>query len=140
VKDIQEIIEARYDRLAAGDVKGMLALYAPKVVQFNLAPPLGGWTDGNDPGPLSAWLTTFEAPPRREATQLEITTEGDIAFATSIDSMTATPKGSPEPFTMWYRVTLGLHRTAGKWLIVHEHVSVPFHMDGSFRAAVDLKP
>ena len=24
--------------------------------------------------------------------------------------------------------------------IVHEHESVPFYMDGSFRAAIDLKP
>lgn len=28
----------------------------------------------------------------------------------------------------------------GKWLIVHGHTSVPFAMDGSFRAQVDLKP
>ena len=26
------------------------------------------------------------------------------------------------------------------WKIVHEHTSVPFHMDGSFRAATDLQP
>jgi len=24
--------------------------------------------------------------------------------------------------------------------VTHEHVSVPFYMDGSYRAAVDLKP
>jgi hypothetical protein len=28
----------------------------------------------------------------------------------------------------------------GTWKIVHEHTSVPFHMDGSFRAATDLTP
>jgi ketosteroid isomerase-like protein len=140
VQDIQETIEARYDRLAEGDVVGMLASYAPKVVQFNLAPPLGGWTEGNDPGQLQQWLTTFEAPPRRRVTQLEITASDDIAFTTSIDSMTAIPKGSDSPFTMWYRMTLGLRRMDGRWLIVHEHSSVPFYMDGSFRAAVDLQP
>jgi ketosteroid isomerase-like protein len=140
VQDIQEIIEARYDRLAAGDVAGMLTSYAPKVVQFNLAPPLGGWTDGNDPVPLEQWMATFEAPPRRRVTQLEVTASDDVAFATSLDSMTAIPKGSDSSFTMWYRVTLGLSRFDGQWLIVHEHVSVPFYMDGSFRAAVDLKP
>jgi ketosteroid isomerase-like protein len=140
VEEIREIIEARYDRLAAGDVPGMLAFYAPKVVQFNLAPPLGGWTDGHDPAPLTGWLATFAAPPRRTVTQLEITASGDAAFATSLDSMTAIPKGSDSPFTMWHRMTLGLSRADGRWLIVHEHASVPFYMDGSFRAAVDLKP
>ena len=26
------------------------------------------------------------------------------------------------------------------WLVTHKHASVPFYMDGSYRAAVDLKP
>jgi ketosteroid isomerase-like protein len=140
VEEIRKVIEGRYDRLAAGDVRGMLAFYAPEVIQFNLAPPLGGSMDGNDPGPLTQWLTGFEAPPRRTATQLQITASGDVAFTTSIDSMTATPKGSDSPFTMWHRVTLGLRLVDGEWLIVHEHSSVPFYMDGSFKAAVDLQP
>ena len=85
-------------------------------------------------------MATFEAPPRREVTALEITTDGDVAFATSIDSMTATPAGSTEPFTLWFRVTLGLRRIDGRWLVVHEHESVPFQMDGSFAAAINLEP
>jgi ketosteroid isomerase-like protein len=140
MQEIQDVIEARYTHLAAGDVKGMLESYAPQVIQFTLAPPLAGPTDGRDPAPTERWLTTFEAPPRRAVSQLEITADGDVAFATSIDSMTATPRGSTEPFTMWYRMTLGLRRVDGQWLIFHEHASVPFYMDGSFRAAVDLQP
>ncbi len=31
------------------------------------------------------------------------------------------------------RATLYLHRDAGAWKIVHEHTSVTFYMDGSFR-------
>jgi PhnB protein len=38
------------------------------------------------------------------------------------------------------RATVGLRKIDGKWSIVHEHLSVPFYMDGSYRAAVDLKP
>lgn len=140
MEEIRKVIESRYDRLAAGDVPGMLAFYAPEVVQFTLAPPLGEWTQGRNPGPLSAWVATFAAPPRKTATQLEITASGEVAFATSIDSLTATPVGSDRPFTLWHRVTLGLRRIDGQWLIVHEHESVPFYMDGSFKAAIDLKP
>jgi ketosteroid isomerase-like protein len=28
----------------------------------------------------------------------------------------------------------------GAWQIVHEHISTPFYMDGSLKAAVDLTP
>jgi ketosteroid isomerase-like protein len=38
------------------------------------------------------------------------------------------------------RSTLCFRREGGAWKIAHAHTSVPFHMDGSFRAAVDLEP
>jgi ketosteroid isomerase-like protein len=140
MREIREVIEGRAARLSEGDVRGFLAYSAPEVVTYSLAPPLGERVDSTDPTPLEQWLASFEAPPRREVTQLEITTDGDVAFATSIDSMSATPKGTTDAFTLWYRVTLGLRRVDGRWLVVHEHESVPFLMDGSFAAAIDLKP
>jgi ketosteroid isomerase-like protein len=63
-----------------------------------------------------------------------------VAFATSLDRLTATPKGMTDSFTLWFRVTLGLRRIDGRWLVTHEHESVPFEMDGSFRASVGLQP
>ena len=38
------------------------------------------------------------------------------------------------------RATFVLRNSENKWLIAHEHSSVPFHMDGSLRAAIDLAP
>jgi len=139
-EQIRDVILARAERLSAGDVVGMQEHNAPSVVAYTLAPPLVGDSNGHDPKGLEAWLQGFEAPPRRAVTELEITADGDVAFATSLDSMTATPRGATESFTMWFRVTLGLRRIDGRWLVVHEHTSVPFSMDGSFRAAVDLEP
>jgi ketosteroid isomerase-like protein len=140
MQEIREVIEARAAALQAGDVKAMLAYQTPEVVEFSLAPPLATRTDSTDPAPTERWLATFEAPPKRAVTQLEITADGDVAFATSIDSMSATPRGADESFTLWYRVTLGLRRVDGRWLVCHEHTSVPFEMDGSLRASVDLEP
>ena len=140
MQEIRDVIETRAGLLRTGDVKAMLAYYAPSVRAFSLAPPLSTVRDSADPAPVEAWIATFEAPPRREVTRLEITADGDIAFATSIDSLTATPKGSADEFTLWYRVTLGLRRLNGRWLITHEHESVPFAMDGSLRAEVGLTP
>jgi ketosteroid isomerase-like protein len=140
VQEIRDLILARAQRLQEGDAPGAQAFQAPEVVQYTLAPPLGGPVDGRDPKSLQAWFETFEAPPRREVTHLEVTADGDVAFATSLDAMTAVPKGGSEEFTLWYRTTLGLRRIDGRWLITHEHNSVPFLMDGSLRAAVDLEP
>jgi PhnB protein len=41
---------------------------------------------------------------------------------------------------LWFRSTVGLRRTTAGWQITQEHESTPFYMDGSGRAATDLKP
>jgi ketosteroid isomerase-like protein len=138
--EIRDIIEGKAALLQKGDAQAIMAYYAPRFVEYSLAPPLRQPGDGRDPAPLEAWIATFEAPPRREVTQLEITTDGDVAFATSLDSLTAVPRGSTDAFTLWFRVTLGLRRIDGRWLVTHEHESVPFEMDGSLRASTGLTP
>ena len=140
MNEIREVIERKAALLETGDAKAVLSHYADTVVEYTLAPPLRQPGDGPDPAALEAWMATFQAPPRREVTRLEITADGDVAFATSIDCLTATPRGSQESFSLWFRVTLGLRRVDGRWLVTHEHESVPFEMDGSFRASVTLLP
>jgi ketosteroid isomerase-like protein len=137
---IREIIETRAAVLKTGDVDTMVSYYAPEVVEFSLAPPLQQQTDARDPEPLRRWLATFEVPPTREVTRLSITAGPEVAFATSIECLSGTPKGMTESFQLWHRVTLGLRKIDGRWLITHEHQSVPFEMDGSFRASVGLQP
>ena len=137
---IREHIEARAAALKTGDAETIVSYYAPEVVNFSLAPPLQQSTDARNPEQLRAWLATFEAPPNREVTRLQITAGPDVAFATSLDCLSATPNGMTESFSLWHRVTLGLRKIDGRWLITHEHQSVPFEMDGSFRASVGLHP
>ncbi len=138
--EIREVIEGKAALLETGDAKAIMSHYAPSYVEYTLAPPLRQPGDGRDPAPLEAWIATFEAPPRRQVTQLEITADGDVAFATSIDCLSAVPRGSTEAFSMWFRVTHGLRRIDGQWLVTHEHESVPFEMDGSLRASTNLLP
>ena len=40
----------------------------------------------------------------------------------------------------WIRLTLCFRKIGGVWKVTHEHTSVPFTMDGSLKAAVDLTP
>jgi len=138
--EIRDVLEAKAAALAAGDVKTMLSYYTPDAVRFTLAPPLRQETDAHDTAPVEQWVATFEAPPVRETIRLAIAASGDVAFATGITSMTAVPKGSTKSFTLWHRTTVGLRRVDGRWLVAHEHDSVPFEMDGSLRASVNLRP
>lgn len=74
-----------------------------------------------------------------EVRDLTISCSDNVAFACCLSRMLG-ERTSGEQTDVWYRLTLGLRKINGKWLIQHEHESVPFYMDGSLRAAVDLKP
>ena len=81
----------------------------------------------------------FASPIVCDINQLEITSADGVAFSRSLNRMTGT-KTSGEEMDLWVRATICYRRIDGEWRVAHEHVSVPFHMDGSFRAAVDLHP
>jgi ketosteroid isomerase-like protein len=61
-----------------------------------------------------------------------------LAFVSAFNRMRGRQGGEDQD--MWYRTTMCLRKTSGRWRIVCDHSSVPFYMDGSYRAAVDLKP
>jgi ketosteroid isomerase-like protein len=137
---IRQLVEEKAAALRARDPKAMVAGYGPDAVVFNLAPPLRQPGDARDPGPIEQWLSTFEGPMDAEVRDLSVAVAGDVAFCTSLNRLTATPRGRIESFDLWHRVTLGLRRLDGRWQIVHEHESVPFEMDGSFQASISLTP
>jgi ketosteroid isomerase-like protein len=75
-----------------------------------------------------------------EIRDLTVTAGEDVAFCHSLNRLSATPQGAPEKFDLWFRATVCLRKMDCTWRIIHEHTSTPFYMDGSFKAAVDLRP
>ena len=93
----------------------------------------------NVPG-LAAWLDTWEGPISLVERDLKFAVSGDLAICHGLQKASATTKADNQRAEWWQRITICLSRIDGVWKIIHEHTSVPFHMDGSFRAALDLEP
>ncbi|MBJ7452057.1 MAG: nuclear transport factor 2 family protein [Blastococcus sp.] len=139
--EVRAVIDGRSRAIEEQDADRLVGCYAPGVVVFDLAPPLQQpAAEVLDPDSHRAWFATFEPGIEYETRDVTITVGGDVALAHGLARLAATPRGSSEAFMLWFRMTLGLTRTGTTWLITHEHVSTPFHMDGSFRTAVDLEP
>ena len=135
---IRSLIDERARALGAKDAGALLAHAAPDLVAFTLAPPL------QNPRPLDRrgldeWFATWRDDLALEARDMRIEVGGDIAFAHGLVRMSGTKVDGERP-DLWARQTLCLRRIDGVWKVAHEHTSVPFYMDGSYRAAVDLKP
>jgi PhnB protein len=134
---IRALIERWAQGLRRKDADAVVACYANGFVQFSLAPPL--ISAATDAAGLNAWFATWRGGLGYELHDLRIAVGGDAAFSHSLNRLRGT-KTDGEANDLWFRHTLGFRKRGGDWKIVHEHESVPFYMDGSYRAAVDLKP
>ena len=135
---IRALIESIHQSYHNKDSTAAMSAYASDAMIFDLAPPLVS-AMGTDAAKLQAWFDGWEGPVDRLMRDLAISAEGDLAFCHALFRTSAITKRG-EHAVFWTRVTLCLRRIGDRWRIVHEHESVPFYMDGSFRAAVDLEP
>lgn len=134
---IRQVIDDWAKALRAKDAEGVVFHRAAGFVHFSLAPPLiYTATDANG---LRAWFSTWQGPIGYEIRDLTVVVGEDTAFCYSLNRLSGTKTDGENP-DIWFRLTLGLRKIQGEWKIVHEHWSVPFYMDGSLKAAVDLKP
>ena len=141
IEQIQSVVTDVEAAMETKDVTRLLARYTADAVRFDLAPPLRHvGPEVHDAEGTAKWFAGFDGPVYYKVTDLEITAGEDVAFCHSLNRMGSTPNGSPEGFTMWFRMTAGLRKENGSWRITHEHTSTPFYMDGTFRAATDLEP
>ena len=136
---IRRFIDTWAEAIRAKDVDAVMSHFAADIVTFDLAPPLQSTGADALRQSLEAWFPTFRGPVGYEVHDLSITTGDDVAFCRSLNRISGT-RTDGEETDVWVRATVGLRRIDGRWQVTHEHSSVPFYMDGSYRAAVDLEP
>lgn len=138
-EQIRTVIEERIAAMRDKDAARAVAALAEDVVAFEMVPPLalppGAARDAEG---LAAWMSGFHEIDI-EVRDLAIEADGEVGFAHALHHLKGTRAGG-RPVSLWMRSTLCFRREGPEWKIAHAHTSVPFHMDGSFRAAVDLAP
>jgi PhnB protein len=122
--------------MRAKDADGVMSHYAADRVTFDLARPL--ISSGADANGLQAWFSTWQGLIGYEIRNLNITAGADTVFCHSLNRLSGTTTDG-EKEDVWFRQTLCLRKIRADWRIAHQHESVPFYMDDSYRAAVDLE-
>ena len=136
---IRALVDHWASAIRSRDVEAAMRHYAADVVAFDLAPPLQYTGAEALRTSLAAWFATFRGRIGYEVRDLVVTAGDEVAFCRSLNRISGT-RTDGEVTDVWVRVTVGLRRIGGAWKVTHEHASVPFYMDGSYRAAVDLEP
>lgn len=120
------------------DVDSMMSLFSPAMASFDIIPPLQ--YVGSE-AYRKVWKETFalfQDPIRIEIRDLTIKSGKDIAFSCSFLHLSATMM-SGQKIDYWERLTCCFQKIGNKWLIVHEHVSLPVDLKNG-KAVMDLKP
>jgi uncharacterized protein (TIGR02246 family) len=138
-EQIRQLIDSWRKALCAKDIDGLMSHYLPDVLLYDLAPPLVHRGAETYRKSWEEWLPTFQGPVGYEIHDLSITTGDEVAFSTSLNRISGT-RTNGEQTDIWMRATVCYLKNNTGWMVTHEHVSVPFYMDGSYKAAVDLRP
>jgi len=118
------------------DAEIFMSCYSPRAVVYGLAPPLQSELDCGD---LVGWLETWDGPILLDAANHDLVVGDGLVWSMALNRMRGTKRdGTVED--LWFRTTTCFREGDSGWRTVHDHSSTPFYMDGSLRAAIDLKP
>ena len=120
------------------DIDRLMSLYSPDVVYFDLVPPLRYAGAAALRARFLDWFGRWTGSIGQEIRDLNVLASGDVASAHMLIWASGTLKDGRE-VGYWVRTTNGCQRSNDRWLITHEHVSLPVDM-ASGRAAMDLVP
>ncbi|MFF3326187.1 nuclear transport factor 2 family protein [Streptomyces sp. NPDC002889] len=122
-EQIRTLIEQWATAVHKGDLDGVLADHADDIVMFDVPPPHEG-VRGSDAyretwPPFFAWQAQGAS---FEILSLEVTAGDDIAFAHAL-LRCGTPQELAEHPEQRLRLTVGLRKEQGRWVVSHEHHS-----------------
>lgn len=126
-EDIQAIRKLIDDWSAAvrrRDYDGALKKHSPDILMFDVPPPFQ--SEGID-AYRKTWDLFFRwmvDPPVYSFSDLRITAGTDVAFVTA-HGKCAGVEADGTRIDLDFRLTVGLRKSAGEWMIVHEHHSLP---------------
>lgn len=135
---IRERIQGFAAAFRAKDVDGVMSLFAPTILSFDLAPPLR--CIGAD-ALRKHWEATFAAlqgPVIYEIHDLAIEVGDQLAFSHSLNRMRGT-LADGRTTERWLRWTACFRQIDGRWQATHEHVSAPIEV-ASGKALFNLAP
>lgn len=121
---LRALIEEWAAAIRAKDIDAVMRHYASDVVVFDVMPPL--FVKGADAYRRNwqGWFDALDGQADFQFIELHLEAAGDIAYCFSVNRLRARYRdgGKHDAQT---RATVCFRKIDGRWLVVHEHASVP---------------
>lgn len=121
---IRELIQRWAKAVREKDLDGILAHHAADMVMFDVPPP---FESKGIKAYRATWDLFYSVQPEPivfEIDRMEVTAGTEVAFVIAL--MHCREHGKNGKLTrLNFRLTMGLRKIKGQWMIVHEHHSIP---------------
>jgi uncharacterized protein (TIGR02246 family) len=121
---IRDLVENWAGAVRAKDLDGILANHSPDILMFDVPPPLqskGIEAYKKTWDLFFSWSRDFEV---FDISEMNITAGNDVAFVTAL-MRCAGAEVNEEKIELEFRLTVGLRKISGQWIVTHEHHSIP---------------
>lgn len=140
VKQVQAALDQWRTAFEAKNVDGVMAVYAPgaQLTAYDVVPPLqykGADAYRKDYQDI---FNGFDGPLHAEMRDTHIEVGGGLAVAYGLEHISGKLK-TGQATDMWLRYTSVFKQIGGRWLDIHDHVSVPADLN-SGKALTNLTP
>ena len=121
---VRGVIEAWMAAVRVRDYDGILRNHSADLVMFDVPPPFESVGLKAYRKTWDLFLGWFDGEVRFEVKDMTVVAGSTVAFAfAKMQCFGPNLEGKPEPLD--FRLSIGLKKIDGQWMIVHEHHSVP---------------
>ena len=136
--EVRKLFDHRSEAFRAKDIEAVMSIYAPEIVYFDLVPPLRYVGSSALRARFSDWFGRWKSAIGQELRDVNVVASADVAAANMLIRTSGTLKDGRQ-VGYWVRTSNACQRVNQRWLIIHEHVSLPVDMKTG-RGVMDLVP
>ena len=122
---IRDLFTGWVEAIRTQDLQGVLVDHDPDIVMFDVPPPYNGVRGieeyRNSWPPFFEWLRQGA---QFKLLELDVTAGADVGFAHALLRCGTQAEFDANPDNR-LRITVGLRKNDGRWVVVHEHHSFP---------------
>ena len=136
--EVRALLDRWSEAIRRKDIEQLMTLYSPDIVYFDVVPPLHYTESAALRKNFLRWFAAWQSAISGDIRDLHIVASGDLAVAHLLHHTSGTLKTGRE-VGYWVRATVCCQRANDRWLITHEHISLPVDV-ASGSAVMDLVP
>ena len=121
---IRKLIENWAKAVRTKNLNRILANHSPEILMFDVPPPIQSKGIEAYKKTWDLFFSWSHDPVVFDISEMNITAANDVAFVTALMRCAGT-EANGERIELEFRLTIGLRKIGGQWIIMHEHHSIP---------------